>query len=82
MPTSNSGIYCSKEKKASKSRLADLQPNYSYPNAGIPKKTGKQGSKAAFVPLCLDSCSIVYEAAKNPFLHLIAKIDHKFVVNI
>lgn len=45
------------------------------------KKQGN-GSKAAFVPLCLDSCSIVYEAAKNPFLHLITKIDHKFVVNI
>lgn len=65
VPTSSSGIYCSKEKKASKSRLAELQPNYSYSSAGFPKKTGKRGSKAAFVPLCPNNCSVLYKVVKE-----------------
>lgn len=38
VPTSSNCIYCCKKKQGTNSHLAELQPNYSHPSAGIPTR--------------------------------------------
>jgi len=81
-PTLSSGIYCFKKKEASKSHLTELQPNYSYPSAGIPLTGESREIRQPLSDVARTVAALCTVLAKNPFLHLIAKIDHEFVVNV
>lgn len=82
VPTLSSGICCSKKKQALKSHLAEFQPNYSYPGTGIPIARGSREGKQASSHITWIVVALCMGQAKSPFLCLIAKTNHEFVVNI
>lgn len=81
VPTLNSSIQCFRQKQVSKSHLTKLQPNYSYSSTGIPVTRESREIKQPLSHTAQTVAALYTGMAKN-FLHLIAKTDHEFVVNV